>query len=60
MDAVLRQSRVLSRQFSAEGGHRTLDIFHIATAIHLGAKRFLTFDSRQHALAIHAGLEVAE
>ena len=60
MDAVLRHSRSLSGQTTAKGGHRTLDIFHVATAVHLGASRFLTFDARQRALAIHAGLEVPE
>ena len=58
MNAVLRHSRFLSMETTAKGGHRTLDIFHVATAVHLGAKRFLTFDSRQRALAQHAGLEV--
>lgn len=58
MDAVLRLSRSLSSQTTAKGGHRTLDIFHVATAVHLGAGRFLTFDARQRELAIHAGLEV--
>jgi predicted nucleic acid-binding protein len=60
MDAVLRYSRLLSGQTTAKGGHRTLDIFHVATAVHLGAKRYLTFDTRQRALAQHAGLEVPE
>lgn len=60
MNAVLRHSRSLSGQTTAKGGHRTLDIFHVATAVHLGASRFLTFDVRQRALAIHAGLEVPE
>ena len=60
MDAVLRYSKALSKQTTATGGHRTLDIFHVATAVHLGAKRFLTFDGRQRALALHAGLEVPE
>ena len=60
MDAVLRYSKALSKQTTAKGGHRTLDIFHVATAVHLGAKRFLTFDGRQRALALHAGLEVPE
>jgi hypothetical protein len=57
MDAVLRLSLVYSQQRTAHGGHRTLDIFHVATAVHLGASRFLTFDARQRALARHAGLE---
>lgn len=58
MNAVLRLSRVLSGQTTAQGGHRTLDILHVATAVHLGVRRFLTFDARQRSLAIHAGLEV--
>lgn len=58
MNAVLRLSRVLSGQITAKGGHRTLDIFHVATAVHLGARRFLTFDARQQALARHAGLDL--
>lgn len=60
MNAVLRLARVLSGQTTAKGGHRTLDIFHVATAVHLGATRFLTFDSRQKALASHCGLVVPE
>ncbi len=58
MDAVMTVSRSLSSQFTAKGGHRTLDIFHVATAVHLRARKFLTFDSRQRSLALHAGLEV--
>jgi predicted nucleic acid-binding protein len=58
MDAVLRLSLVYSNQRTAQGGHRTLDIFHVATAIHLGATHFLTFDDRQRTLAQHAGLNV--
>jgi predicted nucleic acid-binding protein len=58
MDAVLRLSRVLSGQVTARGGHRTLDIFHVATSVHLGARKFITFDERQRALAQHASLEV--
>lgn len=58
MDAVLRLSLVYSNQRTAHGGHRTLDIFHVATAVHLRATHFLTFDERQRKLARHAGLEV--
>ena len=58
MSAVLRLARSLSGRATAEGGHRTLDVLHVATAVHLGAKKFLTFDGRQRALARHAGLDV--
>jgi predicted nucleic acid-binding protein len=57
-DAVLRLARTYSLNRTALKGHRTLDILHVATAVHLGAREFLTFDERQHALAIHAGLRV--
>ena len=58
MDAVLRLASTFSTQRTAKGGHRTLDILHVATAVHLGAREFLTFDGRQKKLARHAGLEV--
>ena len=58
MNAVLRLARTFSLTQTAAGGHRTLDILHVATAVHLGADVFLTFDDRQRALAEHAGLMV--
>lgn len=58
MDAVLRLARTFSLKHTALGGHRTLDVLHVATAVHLGAEEFLTFDARQRALAEHAGLSV--
>ncbi len=58
LDAVLRLSGTFARQRTAKGGHRTLDILHVATAVHLGAKQFLTFDSRQRQLAKYAGLRI--
>ena len=57
-DAVLRLARTLALKKTAVGGHRTLDVLHVATAVHLGAKEFLTFDDRQRVLAAHAGLDV--
>ncbi len=56
MDEILRYALSLSRAHSAEGGHRSLDILHLATAVHLGAKEFLSFDQRQIALAKKIGL----
>jgi predicted nucleic acid-binding protein len=47
------------RQLSAETprlGCRTLDILHVACALQLKADTFVTFDTRQRALAEHAGL----
>mgnify|MGYP003586646303 FL=1 len=58
LNVVLRLARTYSLQRTAHKGHRTLDILHVATAVHLGAKEFLTFDDRQRALARYAGLKV--
>ena len=58
MDAVLRLAATYSIQRTAKSGHRTLDVLHVATAVHLGAKEFLSFDIRQKKLARHAGLKV--
>ncbi len=38
-------------------GCRTLDILHVACAMQLSPNLFVTFDSRQEALAIEAGLK---
>lgn len=56
-DAVLRQAEHLSRGHTAKLGNRTLDILHIATAVHLQVEQFLTFDARQRQLARAAGLK---
>jgi predicted nucleic acid-binding protein len=57
-DAVFRLAGSYSKNRTTQGGHRSLDILHVATAIHLGAKEFLTFDERQRMLAHHAGLKI--
>lgn len=56
-DAVLRMAEHLSDTHTALTGNRTLDILHIATAKHLSAKNFLSFDARQKKLAKAAGLK---
>jgi predicted nucleic acid-binding protein len=48
----------LSSRYTATGGHRALDILHLATAIHLKAHQFLTFDKNQTALTKATGLEI--
>lgn len=57
-DLVLGLAVELSRKHTAAGGHRTLDILHVATAVHLQARTFLTFDARQKQLAEFLGLKV--
>ena len=41
----------LSKRYTAANGHRSFDILHVATALHLGAKEFLTFDANRRRLA---------
>ena len=48
----------LSAQHTMTGGYRTVDMLHVATAIHLEVKEFLTFDANQTALAKAVGLKV--
>jgi len=48
---VHRLAETLSKRHTIAGGHRSLDVLHVATALHLGAREFLTFDSNQRKLA---------
>lgn len=56
-DAVLRMAEHLSQTHTMLSGNRTLDIMHVATAKHLSAREFLTFDGRQKKLAKTVGLK---
>ncbi len=58
LGVVLREARRLSARYSVGGGHRGFDILHIAAAVVLGAKEFLSFDKNQRKLAKAAGLRV--
>jgi len=55
---VHRRAEDLSRRHTAAGGHRSLDVLHVATALHLKARDFLTFDANQRKLATAEGLKV--
>ena len=55
---VEQKADELSAGHSAILGCRTLDIIHVAAALVLGAKEFVTFDGRQGALAKQVGLTV--
>jgi len=48
----------LSELYTDANGNRSMDILHVATAIELGAKEFLTFDGNQKRLAEAEGLVV--
>ncbi len=45
----------LSAQHTSIGGHCALDVLHVATALHLPAREFLTFDGNQAELAKAVG-----
>ena len=49
--AVFSRAKTLIADTTASVGCRTADILHVAAALELGAKRLLTFDGRQKALA---------
>ncbi len=55
--ALMSAYRELST-VTPELGCCTMDILHVACARQLGPEHFLTFDRRQEALAIRAGLSV--
>jgi predicted nucleic acid-binding protein len=49
----------LADRTTARLGCRSLDLLHVAAALDLRAKRFLTFDKRQRSLALAGGLRSA-
>jgi len=55
---VFRRAEDLSKQHTTNGGHRSFDVLHVATALHLGAREFLTFDANQRKLAASEKLTV--
>jgi predicted nucleic acid-binding protein len=58
VSAVEQKAEELSAGHSATLGCRTLDIIHVAAALVIGARDFVTFDGRQGALAKQLGLTV--
>lgn len=48
----------LAFKHTVNGGHRSFDILHVASALHLGVTEFLTFDGNQKRLAEAEGLVV--
>jgi predicted nucleic acid-binding protein len=55
---VYRLAETLSTRHTMAGGHRSFDVLHVATALHLGAREFLTFDANQRKLAAAEKLKV--
>jgi predicted nucleic acid-binding protein len=54
--ATMRREREISRVYTLSLGCRSLDVLHVATALELGVRAFVTFDRRQAQLARAVGL----
>ena len=57
---ALDRAADLSREHTPRLGTRTLDVLHVATAIVLGCRGFVTYDDRQAALAQAVKLRVTQ
>lgn len=55
--AALNRAADLSRSFSRALGTRSLDVLHVASALELGLRTFVTFDTRQQNLVKAVGLK---
>ena len=55
--AALNRAAELSRNHTPTLGTRSLDVLHVACALELKLRHFLTFDTRQQQLAVAAGLK---
>ncbi len=55
---VYAEAEALSAAHTGKFGTRALDVLHVAMAAALGIKDFYTFDARQKALALKAGMKV--
>ena len=56
--SALDQAAELSRRHSPAVGTRSLDVLHVASALELKARHFVTYDTRQAKLATLCGLKV--
>jgi len=56
--AALRRAGELSRVHTPALGCRSLDVLHVASALELRLRTFVTFDQRQQKLARAAGLKL--
>lgn len=54
--SLLFTGEQISKARTFAGGHRSFDLMHVATAIELDAKAFLSFDANQTRLAAAEGL----
>ncbi len=56
--SALKRAGELSRRHTPALGTRSLDVLHVASALELGLRRFVSFDERQQKLARAVGLGV--
>ncbi|MCX6951896.1 MAG: type II toxin-antitoxin system VapC family toxin [Verrucomicrobia bacterium] len=56
--AALKRAAELSRQHSRTLGTRSLDVLHVASALELGFRTFISFDTRQQNLVRAVGLKL--
>ena len=56
---ALDRAAELSRIYTPSLRTRTLDVLHVASALELGSRAFVTYDERQAALAKAVSLQVA-
>jgi predicted nucleic acid-binding protein len=56
--ATLKRAADLSQEHTPSIGCRSLDVLHVASAIELGLRHFVTFDARQQQLVRVAGLKL--
>lgn len=54
---VFRLAEALSQKHTVNSGHRSFYVLHVATALHLQAAEFLTFNSNQRKLALAEGMK---
>lgn len=58
--SVLDTAAELSRMHTLELGTRSLDVLHVASALELKARHFITYDVKQAKLAARMGLRVIQ
>ncbi len=56
--ATLKRACDISREFTRSIGCRSLDVLHVASALELGLRSFVTFDARQKQLARAVKLKI--
>ena len=58
--AALNRAAELSRSHTPKLGTRSLDVLHVACALELKLRHFLTFDQGQQKLAVAMGLKLVQ